>query len=430
MGEVNCVDIKWKEYFVSIWYRKFWIAFVSVCVFAGLLLYSARSADLEASGFISLNYEGATEGLNPNGTRFSIHELNSEELIKKVIDQLGLQESISSEDLRDCLSMNPVNSQNPNMRYISSEYAVSLKLEDRLPYGITAEDVLYRLLILYHDSFISRFALDDSALDVDWALTKNLEFFEFGALLQSHVKNLNHYLDNLIAESGMAQYRIQGESFRSLMHSVNVFEEIYLNKYIAYVQEKHIFRDVGEYYNKLVYQRLLLDQRYQQAKAEYEIRRDVTSMYDKYMVAFVMVPMFDANEGLYMSRTKIGIDNFTVAANKYSISSGALAKSIAEIDSNMDRTRNVDYDNIDTQKAEGMIDTIIVQMNKLVQRIREATQRYEEYRSKTDMLYGTKTPTTMRLFNVKQNVIYTAGFVLAYCLILIILDQYRSAKKV
>lgn len=424
------MELKWKEYFTSVWYRKFWIIFVVCCVFFGLLLRSVSKADLSSSGYISLNYEGATEGLNPNGTRYSIHEVRSEELIEKVLDQMGLTGYITAEDLLKCLSTSPVNSQSPDKRYISSEYSISLNLEEPLPFGIKAEAVLERLLMLYHEDFVTRFGLDDSALDIDWAATKSLEYFEFGSLLQAHIKNLIHYLDNLIAESGMAQYRIEGESFRSLLHSVNVFEEIYLNKYIAYVQEKHIFRDVSEYYNKLVYQRLLLDQRYQQAKAEYEIRRDVTSMYDKYMIAFVMVPMYDSKEGLYMSRTKIGIDNYTVAANFYSISSGALAKSIAEIDANMGRTRSSDSKASDSRKADEMIENIIEQMNKLVQRIREATQRYEDYRSKTDMRYGTKTKSTMSMFNVKQNVIYTAVFGVGLCLMFIIWDQYRGAKKV
>ena len=292
------MDLKWKQYFTSVWYRKFWIIFVSLCFFAGLLFWSGTTAAQHASGQISLNYEGATEGLNPNGTRYSIHELTGEDLLKEVLYEMGLADCLDPSDLFVALSAYPVNSESVDQRYISSEYAVKLDLEKKLPFGITADAVLERLLMLYHREFVARFGRDDSSLDIDWALAKELEYFEFGSMLQSHIKNLIHYLDNLIEESGTAQYRIEGESFRSLLHSVNVFEEIYLNKYIAFVQEKHLFRNVSEYYNKLVYQRMLLNQRYQQAKAEYEIRHKVTEQYDKYMIAFVMVPMYDYSSGL------------------------------------------------------------------------------------------------------------------------------------
>ncbi len=394
-----------------------------------MLFWSGTSSSQHASGQISLNYEGATEGLNPNGTRYSIHELTSDDLLKEVLLQMGLTDYLDSGDLFVALSAYPVNSQSVDQRYISSEYVVKLDLEKKLPFGITADAVLDRLLMLYHRDFVNRFGRDDSSLDINWELAEEMEYFEFGSMLQSHIKNLSHYLDNLIEESGTAQYRIEGESFRSLLHSVNVFENIYLNKYIAFVQEKHLFRNVSEYYNKLVYQRMLLNQRYRQAKTEYEIRRNVTDKYDKHMIAFVMVPMFDAKNGLYMSRTKIGIDNYTIGANTYSISSGALAKSIDEIDANMDRTRQTGQNTDDFRKADGMIDNIIIQMDKLVQRIRDAAQRYEDYRSKTDMRYSIKSRSAMQIFNVKRNVLYTCGFAVVLCLLFIIWDQYRGARK-
>ncbi len=423
------MEIKWKEYFISVWYRKFWIIFITLCVFAGLVLYSGYTACRRASGQISLNYEGATEGLNPNRTRFSIHDAAKDELLESVIQQLGLEKSLAVEDLFSSLSLYPLYSQSVDKRYIASGYGASLNLKKNLPHGITASTVLEYLLRLYHDDFVARYGLDDSSLDMDWNVVTNLEYFELGTILQSHLKNLTHYLDNLIEESGMAQYRIEGESFRALLLSVNNFQQIYLDKYIAFVQEKHLFRDVDEYYNKLVYQRMLLNQNYKQAKAEYEIRRDVTKMYDKYMIAFVMVPMFDAKNGLYMSRTKIGIDTYTVNANTYSISSGALAKSIDEIDANIERTRMAVNSAADKAKADQMISTIHTQMDNLIQRIRDATARYEQYRSKTDLRYQVKALSTMQYFNVKKNVIYAGGFAVALCLFFVVWDQYRRGDK-
>ena len=423
------MELKWKEYLNSIWYRKFWIAFLALFFFIGLLLYSGFTACRSAKGQISLNYEGAPEGLNPNGTRFSIHDAANDELLQKVIHSLGLEDDLSAGELFDALSLYPLYSQSVDKRYIATGYGVSLKLDKNLPRGITASTVLEYLLQYYHDDFVARFSLDDSSLDMDWSMVSKLEYFELGSILKSHIKNLNHYLDNLIEESGMAQYQIEGESFRSLLHSVNNFQQIYLDKYIAFVQEKHLFREVDDYYNKLVYQRMLLNQNYKQAKAEYEIRRDVTKMYDKYMIAFVMVPMYDAKNGLYMSRTKIGIDNYTVAANTYSVSSGALAKSIDEIDASIDRTRRAQSSSADKKKADGMIENIHVHMDNLVQRIRDATKRYEQYRSKTDLRYQIKTPTVTQHFNVKKNLIYTVGFAIVLCFLFVIWDQSRGDKK-
>ena len=91
--------------FIAVWQNKLWIIFLVGVTIVFTAWHNAMSKQNFAKATLVLRYEQAYEGLNPNGTRFNINELMSEEVLAKTIEKAGLTGILSTNELLDSLSV-------------------------------------------------------------------------------------------------------------------------------------------------------------------------------------------------------------------------------------------------------------------------------------------------------------------------------------
>jgi hypothetical protein len=374
------------------------------------LLYNGLTSTETVSAVLSLNYEEAYEGLNPNGTRFNVYELESDEILELAIKNVGLEGELTAAQLREGLSVTPSRAQSVSSRYIATEYNISLS-GSVLPDSITAESMMRVLMRTYKEQFLNQYGTDDSALDMDWSDVENWEYLEFADIMSVRVENLITYLDELKSESGMSQYRIEGENFRSLRQSVVNFRDIYLEEYTSFINENCIYANNIDYLNKMQYKRFLMEQELSEKTSEYEIRQEVLNRYDESMITFVMVPMYDDKNGLYMARTDIGIDDLSDESLTYWQSMRTRSLRLKEIDSAIENTSRANDSEELLAQANAMILDIEQRLDELVERIRTVSAAYEDFRSKNDIQYSIKTKGLMSGYNVKKVVVLGAAIV-------------------
>ena len=194
---------------MAIWENKWWILFLAAVAAAFFGWYSAMHREDSAKATLVLRYEQAYEGLNPNGTRFNINELLSDEVVGQAIRLAGLEDSLTPEELLPCIAVGASGSQSPQNMYIATEYTIWLNNEC-LPRRIRARDMLTLLMESYKQYFMQHYGSNDTALDIDWDDVEDWEYLEFADIMNVKVNNLITYLEDLRSESGMYQYHAEG----------------------------------------------------------------------------------------------------------------------------------------------------------------------------------------------------------------------------
>ena len=391
----------------------FWILLLMIIAAVSFSWYSVQKNDSSSTATLLLRYEQAYEGLNPNGTRFNIYELTSDAVLDKALERAGLTGEMSRQDLLGSLDVRASGSQSARNMYIATEYSVVLR-GDKLPRRINARSMLNLLMETYKQYFLENYGANDNALDIDWSDVENWEYLEFANIMDVKVNNLITYLNGLRSESGMSQYRISGESFRSLSESISNFRNIYLNKYTSFVTINRLFRNPASFRSKLEYRRFLTEQSMNASKDSFDIYEDALGRYDESMITFVMVPMYDSSNGLYMARTSIGMDSLTESSKSYAESLETSAKSLKTFDRDIQNTLNASSDAQKREMAEQMIREIQEHLDSLIARIRLVKKDYEDYRSKNSIYYVIREPGLMSGYNVKGALVAALGVLLLF----------------
>lgn len=120
----------------------------SVCVLLALFIalsgvhyYKSGKA---GNATVSFNYSEASQGLNPNKTRFSFSEIISDEVLERGIWLAGLEDCITPAQLSAHIGISPVDTGNAggDDEYISTTYRVSLSVDGLEMKNRTAADLL------------------------------------------------------------------------------------------------------------------------------------------------------------------------------------------------------------------------------------------------------------------------------------------------
>ena len=96
-----------------------------------------------AGTVLSLDYEEASKGLAPNGTRFNIFEIRSAEVMDRLIGHAGLEGKVTPEELSRCISVKATHDKNisGSVNYISTSFVIRFTNTGIIP-DISAEDML------------------------------------------------------------------------------------------------------------------------------------------------------------------------------------------------------------------------------------------------------------------------------------------------
>ena len=91
---------------------RFWslrVPLIVVCILLAALLCTAQYQDSSrvASAQMTLNYSEASQGLNPNRTRFTTTDLTSDEVLQSTLYNAGLEGQMTVEQLRKAITVEP-----------------------------------------------------------------------------------------------------------------------------------------------------------------------------------------------------------------------------------------------------------------------------------------------------------------------------------
>lgn len=331
-----------------------------------------------ASTILSLDYEEASKGLTPNRTRFNIFEIQSAEVMERLIDYAGLEGKITPDELSECISVQPTHDKNisGNVNYISTSYIVRFT-NDGVIDGRTAEGMLSLLCKAYREYFVEHYGFNHSILSFDVNDLKfNDEYLMAVDLLELKCSQLDNFVHLRRRESKNYQDPDTGITFSALEQRAKNIYDYDLAKLRSYIIENGIANDRAGLDSMLNYKIRMDSLAHNKMMAAYDEDNKGIQMYDAAMSAAVMIPTQDQTMNYYMSRTKTGMDNMAIHADEQLL--GAVER-MEQINYNTylaEKLESNESDEMKTEKADLMIRETEVSLEKLASDIHAVDSAY------------------------------------------------------
>ena len=343
-----------------------------------------------AGTVLSLDYEEASQGLAPNGTRFNIYEIRSREVMERLIECAGLEGKITPEELSECISVKATHDKNisGSVNYISTSFDVKFTgkgaVRDR-----NAEEMLSLLCKTYREFFVEHYGFNHSILsfDVD-DLKFNDEYLMTVDLLELKCGQLEKYVQLRNRESKNYRDPETGITFSALEQRAKNFYDYDIAKMRSYIIENGIVNDRYGLNTMLNYKIRMDRLMYNKLIAAYDEDNEGIRLYDTAMSAIVMIPTQDQAMQYYMSRTKTGMDNMALHADEQL--TGA-AERMERIEYNTYLTEKLKTNGsgpAQREKADAMIDEMQTSLEKLAADIQTVDSSYTSAKARNYLSFS------------------------------------------
>ena len=421
-----------RKAFETFWKRKF---FTLVCLAAACVLFNCYyyiQSLSTAITTVSLDYEEASAGLTPSQTRFNIYEIESAEVLDRLIEYAGLQNDITADELRKCISVKATTSNNISEKtnFISTSYTILFTKDSAIPRR-SAETMLTLLCKAYREFFVEHYGINHSILSFDINDLKfNDEYLMVVDLLELKCNQLSKYVQLRKRENKNYQDPDTGMTFSALEQRMNNFLTYDLARLRSYIIESGIASDKPSL-NALLDYKIRMDRLiYNKLMAAYNEDNKGIQLYDSAMSAIVMIPTQDSSYKYYMSRTKTGMDNMALHADGQL--TGATER-MADIEYNtylMQKMGSSPSQAAQREKADAMIRQMQSSLEALASDIRTVDNSYANYKARNYLSFRNTYMRFIDRIDIPSTVISTiVSFGMAFTAVFLYYFIKRSDKK-
>ena len=398
---------------------RFWslrVPLIVVCILLAALLCTAQYQDSSrvASAQMTLNYSEASQGLNPNRTRFTTTDLTSDEVLQSTLYNAGLEGQMTVEQLRKAITVEPTDVTNVSSseNYITTSCSISLQLEEPCQH-LTAATLLRIFCGSYKDYFMEHYGENQSVFSCTMPDYFDTEPYLRLKSLTLRADQLDRYLTARVSENKSYQDATTGNTFLSLSKQIQNVINYEIPRIQAYILRGGLSADVSSLTAMLQYKLQIEQLDYQEQMAYYNSDNLGIGLYDESMSAIVMIPTLDENREFYMSRTKIGIDDLALQANDLLSSAVEAQKSIATNNTKVTALEQL-TESYEVQMAQAMVDNITRQLADIVSATRELDADCYAQRIHSYLMFSEPQMSFMQRYNVKRSVML-AALVCAVC---------------
>ena len=344
---------------------------VFVCILAALwTLISYVGSFGKRTVTLSLNYEEASKGQNPNLTRYNVYELKSEEMMEKVIEYGGLQDEIEPLELADCIEIDEANMGkaidplDESTYYISTSYTITYKHPSQIK-SVSVDDMTELICKAYNDTFHEEYVGTRSVLQYDLGDIEGMEYIEIAKQFTKKSDQMLQYIQQRIKENATYRSDVTGQSFQTINKMIQNVQAYSIRKYYSFVLESGLSRNREHYLRTLNYKNDMFDIKYRKHMIDYNVRKQGVQNYDSAMIGTVMVPSVNERREYYMSRTNIGTDYLTRDAD-YSLSQGnEVQRDVIENNDIISKVSSSTASQADYEKAEELIKSVDAELKNV-----------------------------------------------------------------
>ena len=430
-------------------FQKRYLAFVMLVVIAFAVfgeIYHVLILSNFKGMMISLDYPGAEEGLNPDGSRFVISEMTNDEILDAAKSGLKI-ESKSNDEIRQRLFITTKFSQKEmdavvsDIRdgmqgsYVPTTFHIYYSQENKFAKNETYE-FLNALAETYKDYFYKNHAENNSVLEFDKDDDYDkYDYYEIYTVLYNKAERMLEYMKTHHTEN--RGFRADDNTnFSTLSDELSNFKDVKLERFNAYIVQNNISRNRAAYVNKLSY---LIDKNtidFNKKSSASEITKGALNKYDPQIIAVAFVPSVDNTNSYYMSRTKTGIDDLAKESYNDGMEAARVSKKIDDYNNRFTRySAAADSTEDVISAANEYLTGILSDFKKLSDKIIKFDDEYLEYKTEQYFTYAVDSKSS--ILNIAVMIKFAAlGFILAVLMVLYIeffhdtvTEKTKVAKK-
>lgn len=408
---------------------------VLMCVFVFISLIVTYTGSFnKKSVVLSLNYEEASKGQNPNLTRYNVYELKSDRVMERVISNAGLQDVLTPTELSEHIDIaenssgKTIDPNDSSTYYISTSYTVSYRMNREIK-NISVDDMMTLICKSYNDMFHEEYVGTKSVLKYDLGDIEGKEYIEIAKLFTNKSDQMLRYIQQRIEENATYRSDITGQSFQTIKKMIQNVQNYSIKKYSAFVIESGLSRNKDHYIRTLNYKNDMLNINYQKFMIDYNVRKQQVQDYDSAMIGTVMVPSINEKQEYYMSRTNTGTDYLTKEAD-YSLSQGnAVDRDIIDNNDIIAKVNASTADEESYKKADELIKTVDEELKQVANTADTTDKEYIKHTTKDYLTFTEYTGSGNKMF-ILETVIGTAVvFFIILCAVYYVIDGYIRRKE-
>lgn len=370
--------------FELFWKKRLIVIISLLVVFTAFSIYNFSKSLRMASTVVSLDYEEASKGLTPSHTRFNIFEIQSTEVMERLIEYAGLKGVVEPEELSQCIRVKATHDKNVSGKenFISTSYNLTFTYNDKIKER-SVETMMSLLCKAYREFFVENYGINHSILSFDINDLKfNDEYLMTVDLLELKCNQLEKYVQLRKRENKNYQDPDTGITFSALEQRAKNFYTYDLARLRSYIIESGIANDKTSLKSILNYKIRMDRLVYDKMIAAYEEDNEGIKMYDTAMSAIVMIPTEDSSQKYYMSRTKTGMDNMAIHADEMLSGAARKTTSISTDSYLIKKMSSTTPSAARISKADNMIRQMKASLEELASDIRKTDKVYTSYKAR------------------------------------------------
>lgn len=348
---------------------------ILVVLLLNCFLLPARE-QLHTNAEITLNYHLASQGLNPNGTRFNQTDILGTQILERVIEK-GALKDITAADLKNTLQVHPAvqgNSLSKDSYFISTQFVLEYDANKNTAHQ-SGEKLLSLVTQAYQEWFIREYSANTDILKIDLTQAEGRDYLDRCSFLRKTSESIGAYMSNMSSEEPAFRSEKNGETFQSVSAKAYAVGNTMVEDMEAYILENGVSMDASQYISRLNVANVFLDFDAQKATASNENTLEAISMYENDLARIVLVPTYDTNKQFYMSQTRIGIDDFAASADHYAGEKTVIHEKMAKNRHVITQFSGRGSHGTD-EKAEMLIDQIKQELLRVAQQAKELVDEY------------------------------------------------------
>ncbi len=435
LGEMKLEDMNpVKRAFFIAWSNKRNLGILVVIFIVAAVVVFAFSKQESVRVTLSLNYEEASKGQNPNRTRYNVYEFKSDEVMERAIEYAGLEDVITPEELASDIDITENNTkaidpQDETSYYISSNYQIKYT-QNRKIKDVSTEDMMRLICKAYNEYFHDKYVGNKSVLKYQLGDIDNMEYIEIGKLFTQKSDEMMRYISQRIEENATFSSETTGETFQTIKKMLQNVQNYSIKKYSSFVLESGITRNLNHYNRTLTYTNEILDIKYRKYMIDYDVRKQGVSDYDAGMIGTVMVPSINSRNQYYMSRTNTGTDYMTLDADYYLNMGNDIQRDIIENDEIMTKIGESSPSAEDYDKVNELIKSVDDELKKVAAIANTTDRDYLKYSTKDYLSFKVTGNTELSAILFQDVLVAALIFIFVLCILGYLVDSYIRNREV
>lgn len=366
-----------------------------------LLLAAVMAGDQwqNASLTIALTYPEASAGLNPDGSRYNMSNILSDEVLEDAVLSGGF-ENLAVEDLKSALNVTPANNTSDSVSLMSDASneneagGTTAKIANRVTSQFTLEfrgngktgfsrgsEILSAVAAAYKSRFVSQYSPNLSTLDISFDDLDQYDYPDMGLYFSNKIQIIARYASVYAGKDAVFCSSETGETFRSISGKAWDLHDTARENLTSYILSNGLSKSRADYRSRLRYDYTRNCNSYRNDVEAYGVRLAAIDRYYADMSRIVFIPTYDTDRTFYMSKTKTGVDNFSIEANELVSSASKGLSTILEKENWMERLSvRTDLDAA-TEKTEQMMADLEAQILDLAAVAKSTIQDYINHSS-------------------------------------------------